>query len=44
MRFDPWVAGIVGAFVTLIGVYTVFIYVAVSGAPQIEASYIETER
>jgi len=43
-RIDPWVAGIVGAFMTLIGVYVVFIYVALDTAPQIEPSYIETER
>lgn len=44
MKFDPWVAGIIGAFVTLIGVYTVFIYVAVQHSPQIEASYITEDR
>ena len=41
---DRWVLGIVGAFAVLFAVYAGFIYLALSDAPEIEASYIQADR
>ncbi|MEL6344817.1 MAG: hypothetical protein AAFV53_16990 [Myxococcota bacterium] len=43
-KIDPWMAGILGAFAVLVGVYVVFISLALEQPLQIEPSYIETPR